>query len=68
MRNDMRLNCINCGQRITLDEAVYADYDGTIKCNACSAILKIRVEDAKLRFMDFIKLSQPNVENPSLRR
>ena len=68
MRNDMRLNCINCGQRVTLDETVYADYEGQIKCNACSAILTIKVEDAKLCSMDFVKITRPSVEESFMRR
>ena len=68
MRQELKLNCISCGHSISLHEDVYADYEGSIKCNACSAILQVKLEDGKLRFMDFIKMSRPSVENPSLRR
>ena len=68
MRHEFKLNCISCGHTVLLDENVYADYDGQIKCNACSAILSVKVEDGKLKFMDFVKLSKPSVEESFMRR
>jgi len=68
VRYDLKLNCINCGHNVGLDENVYADYDGQIKCNACSAILSVKIEDGKLKFMDFVKLSKAGAEDSVLRR
>ncbi len=63
MRYDLKLNCINCGHSVALDENVYADYEGQIKCNACSAILSVKMEDGKLRFMDFVSFSKAGDED-----
>jgi len=68
MRPELKLNCISCGHSISLDENVYVDYEGQIKCNACSAILNVKIEDGKLKSMDFVKISRPSVEDSSLRR
>jgi len=68
MRHELKLNCINCGHSISLDENVYVDYEGQIKCNACSAILSVKMEDGKLKFMDFVKIARPSVEESFLRR
>jgi hypothetical protein len=68
MRYELKLNCINCGHSVALDENVYVDYEGPIKCNACSAILNVKIDDGKLRSMDFVKISRPNVEDSFLRR
>ena len=68
MRYDLKLNCINCGHSISLDESVYVDYEGQIKCNACSAILSVKIEDGKLRFMDFVSVSRPGHEDSLPRR
>jgi hypothetical protein len=39
------------------------DYEGPVKCNACSAILSVKLEDGKLRFMDFVRFSKPGDED-----
>ncbi len=67
MRYELKLNCISCGHSIGLDDNVYADYEGGIKCNACSAILNVRMEDGKLKFMDFVSYSKRSSED-GLRR
>ena len=68
MRHELKLNCISCGHSISLDENVYVDYEGPIKCNACSAILNVKIEDGKLRAMDFVRLSKPSLEDSFMRR
>ena len=68
MRNELRLNCISCGHSIALHEDVYLDYEGQIKCNACSAILSVKMEDGKLKSMDFVRFSKPSPEESFLRR
>ena len=68
MRYDLKLNCINCGHTVALDENVYVDYEGPVKCNACAAILSVRLQDGKLHSMDFVKISRPSVEDPSPHR
>jgi len=68
MRNELRLNCISCGHTIALDENVYVDYEGHIKCNACSAILSVKIGDGKLKVIDFVRYSRPNTEDSFPRR
>lgn len=68
MRYDLKLNCINCGHSVALDENVYVDYEGQIKCNACSAVLSVKMEDGKLRFMDFVRFAKPGDEDALRRR
>jgi DNA-directed RNA polymerase subunit RPC12/RpoP len=48
----MRINCLNCGHKIDLDD-VYDDYEGLIKCMTCRALLNIKTEDAKLKGVSF---------------
>jgi ribosomal protein S27E len=68
MRPELKLNCISCGHSIALDENVYVDYEGQIKCNACSAILSVKMEDGKLKAMNFVRFSRPSGEDSLLRR
>ncbi len=68
MRSELRLNCISCGHSVSLDENVYVDYDGPIKCNACSAILSVKMEDGKLKSMEFVSFSRAHTEGSLLRR
>jgi DNA-directed RNA polymerase subunit RPC12/RpoP len=48
----MRINCLNCGHKIELDD-VYDDYEGLIKCMTCRALLNIKTEDSKLKGVGF---------------
>lgn len=48
----MRVNCLNCGHKIDLDE-VYDDYDGLVKCTTCRLLLHIKTEDGRLRGVNF---------------
>jgi hypothetical protein len=41
----MKINCLCCGHSIELGEA-YSDYDGQVKCYACSALLEIKLEES----------------------
>jgi hypothetical protein len=68
MRRELKLNCIICGHSVSLDENAYADYMGEIKCNACSAILAVKIEDGKLKMMQFVKFFRPSPEDSLLRR
>lgn len=68
MRPELKLNCISCGHSVSLDENVYVDYDGPIKCNACSAILSVKMEDGKLKSMEFVSFSRAHPEGSLLRR
>lgn len=42
----MKLNCLGCGNPVSLGEE-YEDYSGSIRCNACSAILKVTLKESK---------------------
>ena len=44
----MRINCLACGLKVDLDDA-YDDYEGSVKCCACKAILEIRTEQGCLK-------------------
>lgn len=68
MRYDLKLNCINCGHSVALDENVYMDYEGPVKCNACAAILSVRLQDGKLQLMEFVRSSRAEAEDPSPRQ
>ncbi len=38
----MKINCLSCGYSLDLDEEVYCDYEGQIKCSTCSALLEVK--------------------------
>lgn len=58
----MKLNCLGCGNTINLSEA-YESYSGQIKCNGCCAILKVKMQDARLVEMEFVCIARPSVVN-----
>lgn len=54
----MRINCLNCGHKIELDD-VYDDYDGMVKCTTCRQLLTLKTEDGKLRGVNFAQSPAP---------
>ncbi|MBI3939338.1 MAG: hypothetical protein HY315_00750 [Acidobacteria bacterium] len=50
----MRINCVSCGHKVDLDEA-YDNYEGEVKCFACSAILEIKAVEANLRSVTLVR-------------
>jgi hypothetical protein len=52
----MKINCLSCGHKVDLDDA-YDDYEGQVKCFACSAILEIKTEQGNLRAVRFVKMA-----------
>ena len=57
----MKLNCLGCGNFINLGDE-YESYSGSIRCNACSAILKVKLKESKLQEMEFLRFATPSVE------
>jgi DNA-directed RNA polymerase subunit RPC12/RpoP len=53
----MKINCLSCGHSIELDET-YSDYEGHIKCYACSALLEVKLEGNLIKSVKFIKLAR----------
>lgn len=58
----MRINCLSCGHSIELDEA-YSDYEGPIKCYACSALLEVKLEEDHIKTVKFLKLTRATTED-----
>jgi len=57
----MKINCLSCGHKIDLDDA-YDDYEGTVKCFTCGALLEISTEEGKLKSVKFVKIARPSAE------
>ena len=58
----MKINCLSCGHKVDLDDA-YDDFEGQIKCFACSAILEIKTEEGNVKTVQFVKMvSRPSTE------
>jgi hypothetical protein len=53
----MKINCLSCGHTIELDEA-YSDYEGQVKCYACSAVLEVKLEESLVKSVKFLKLTR----------
>jgi len=50
----MKINCLSCGHTIDLDET-YGDYEGQVKCYACSALLEIKLEECLIKTVKCLK-------------
>lgn len=58
----MKINCVSCGHKVELDDA-YSDYEGQIKCFACSALLEVKTEQGSIKSVKFLKImSRPSDE------
>jgi ribosomal protein S27E len=51
-RATMKVDCLCCGHQLELDDA-YNDFEGQIKCLACSALLDILINGGKLKKVRF---------------
>ena len=51
----MKINCLSCGHTVVLDDA-YDNYEGRVKCYACSAVLEIKTEEGNVKAVQFVKL------------
>ena len=54
----MKINCLSCGHKVDLDD-VYDNYEGQVKCWACSAMLDIKTDEGKLRVARLASTSVP---------
>lgn len=50
----MKINCLSCGHNVSLDDA-YSDYEGKIKCFACSAVLEIKLDQGNIKSVKILK-------------
>lgn len=60
----MKINCLSCGHYIDLDDA-YSDYEGAIKCYACSAVLEVKLADGLVKS---VKLPEPAIKQTTKAR
>lgn len=58
----MKIICLCCGHKVALGDD-YDDYEGQVKCFACSAILEIRTQEGKIRAVEFVRVvPRPSAE------
>jgi len=58
----MKINCLSCGHQVVLDDA-YDNYEGQVKCFACSAMLEIKTEEGNLKSVHFVRMvSRPSTK------
>ena len=53
----IKINCLSCGHTLDLDET-YSDYEGQVKCYACSAMLEVKLEESLIKSVKFIMLTR----------
>lgn len=52
----MKINCLSCGHKVDLDDA-YDNYEGQVRCFACSAMLEIKTEECNLKAVKLVKFA-----------
>ena len=52
----MEISCISCGRGISLDHEVFNDYEGSVKCFSCSAMMDIKTTKGNLETADLLSL------------
>ena len=60
----MKINCLSCGHKVDLDDA-YEEYEGHIRCLACSALLEVRTEEGRVKSVRIMNLNTPLAEEPN---
>lgn len=59
----MKINCLSCGHKVELDDA-YDDFEGQVKCFACTALLEIKTEEGRLKTIRFVKMVPTSYQRP----
>jgi ribosomal protein S27E len=44
----MKVDCISCEGEVNLDHSVFEEYEGSVKCFSCGAMLEIRTSKGVL--------------------
>jgi DNA-directed RNA polymerase subunit RPC12/RpoP len=57
----IKINCLSCGHTLDLDET-YSDYEGQVKCYACSALLEVKLVESLIKSVKFIMLTRQQAE------
>lgn len=52
----MEINCISCEHEINLNHEVFNDYEGSVKCFSCSAMMEIRTTKGNLEAVDLLSI------------
>ena len=58
----MKINCLSCGHKVDLDDA-YEDYEGHIRCFACSTLLEVRTEEGRVKSVKIMNLKTPPADD-----
>ena len=59
----MKINCLSCGHNIHLDDA-YCDYEGEVRCFACSTLLEIKLDQGNIKKVKLTSLTKPAASEP----
>jgi ribosomal protein S27E len=49
----MRINCLGCGHMLDIGDN-YDEFDGSVKCNICGAILDFRSEGGNIKTVKLV--------------
>ena len=47
----IKIHCLSCGHTLDLDET-YSDYEGQVKCYACSVLLEVKMEENLIKKLE----------------
>ena len=60
----MKINCVSCGHIIDLRDN-YDNFDGQVKCFACSGMLQMRTEEGEVKSVTLLsRLPLPQDPSP----
>ena len=60
----MRINCVSCGDEINLNQDLFNDYDGPIKCFICSTMMEITTAQGVINSINLLNiLPRPPVDD-----
>jgi len=64
----MKINCISCGRDINLDHDVFNDYQGSIKCFSCDAMMEIKARGGVLDSINLSRTPPESLTDPVVER
>ena len=51
----MKVDCILCGHEVSLNHHVFYDYEGSVKCFCCGAMMDITTSEGVLHSVTLLK-------------
>lgn len=62
----MKVNCTSCGYEVNLDLTGFEDYNGSVKCFCCGAMMEVKITEGFVYSINPLGIQQAQTSNNTL--